>query len=51
MMTSTTTKPTEREQWRARILQALAELDATPPGLDRAAVPPKDDGATASSDR
>jgi hypothetical protein len=34
-MISSTTNTKEREQWRARILRALAELDTTPPGLDR----------------
>ena len=35
-MTSSTTKTTEREQWRARILRALAELDTEPrPGRER----------------
>jgi hypothetical protein len=49
-MNSSTTKTTEREQWRARILRALAELDTTPPGLDGR--PQRDDadqdGASAS---
>jgi hypothetical protein len=31
-----TTKTDEREQWRARILRALAELDTVPPGMDGA---------------
>jgi hypothetical protein len=34
-MTSSTTNVKEREEWRARIRRALAELDTTPPGLDR----------------
>ena len=35
-MTSSTTKTNEREQWRARILRALAELDTEPrPGRER----------------
>ncbi|MBX3263578.1 MAG: hypothetical protein KIS78_27275 [Labilithrix sp.] len=48
-MISTTTKTTEREQWRARILQALAELDTSPPGLERAPDRPKDDGDAATA--
>lgn len=48
-MISSTTETTEREQWRARILQALAELDTSPPGLERTPSPPKDDGGASTS--
>jgi hypothetical protein len=34
-MVPESTKMTERDQWRARILRALAELDTYPPGFDR----------------
>lgn len=51
-MTSSTTKTTEREQWRARILRALAELDTEPrPGRERGLGEDlQRDGATSSSD-
>ena len=50
-MTSSTTKTTEREQWRARILRALAELDTEPrPGREcRAGEDLEQDGTTTSS--
>jgi hypothetical protein len=39
MISSSTTETRDREEWRARILRALAELDTAPPGisLDRRA--------------
>ena len=51
-MTSSTTKTTEREQWRARILRALAELDTEPrPGRERGAGEDIErDGTTANTD-
>ncbi|MBN9167940.1 MAG: hypothetical protein J0I07_43820 [Myxococcales bacterium] len=48
-MNSSTTNTTEREQWRARILRALAELDTAPPGLDREAAPPDVDAPHSST--
>jgi hypothetical protein len=47
MIASTTTKAKEREQWRARILRALAELDTDPRSLDR--IRPNEDHEAASS--
>ena len=49
VMNSSTTNTTEREQWRARILRALAELDTTPPGLDREVAPPDVDAPHSST--
>lgn len=47
MIASTTTKTNEREQWRARILRALAELDTDPRSLDR--IRPREDRETDAS--
>jgi hypothetical protein len=44
----TTTKTDDREQWRARILRALAELQTDIPGLE-AAVSDQDGGRSAGS--
>lgn len=50
MMMMSTTKTEEREQWRARILRALAELRTEPVTNERGGVRDDEtDGATASS--
>ena len=51
-MTSSTTKTSEREQWRARILRALAELDTEPrPGREHRLGDELDrDGTTSTAD-
>ena len=34
MISSSTTNTQDREEWRARIRRALAELETMPPGFD-----------------